>query len=200
MDGRVDGFRDKIKVAISAGMTLGLLKGRVAQGARIAPGLMHRAEQAAVSGAKTTTPALRHMALGAGESARAAGKATAMAPVKAPLQARMAAGEALGARAFDQSRPLKIHDAFGNTHGYSPEYMKTVAGSSQIADPKKLLTTAPTRAVGGTAATAPGRPVPAAAGTAVAKRRPGMMPGGGMNRMQLGTAQTQISPFTHGGQ
>lgn len=58
------------KVAISAGRTLAALQARVAQGARVAPGLMQRAEQAAAQGLASTPAAMRRTALGASESAR----------------------------------------------------------------------------------------------------------------------------------
>lgn len=198
MDALLHGFSDTIKVAISAGMTLGLIKGRVAQGARVAPALMQRAEQAAASGMTRTAPTMRHLALGAGESARAAGKATAMAPMKAGLQGRMAQGEKMiqSGTAFDQSRPLKIHDAFGHSHGYSPEYMKTVSGSSAtVADPRKLMTpaAAPAPAAGGTVpakkrALTPG---PVAGATVPAVSRPPSLTS--MNRRSVGTANTQLA-------
>lgn len=150
------------KRAVSAATTLKLLQGRAAQGARIAPGLMAKAEHAAASGATRTAPTMRRMALEAGDAARLQQSTQAMGAVKAPLQGRIQAADAMGGAAFDQAKPLRVHDALGNTHGYSQAHIDTIAGSaSRVADPKGLLVPKPA-------------PAPVQAGTVVGKKRPGL--------------------------
>jgi len=127
------------KLSISAGTTLNLLKARAGQGARIAPAMMQRAEHAAASGMRTTSPAMRHMAIEAGGAAKAQQRVQALAPVKAGLQGRIQAADAMPGRF--STTPLKHHDGLGNTMGYSKGHIDAVAGSSsRIADPKGLLT------------------------------------------------------------
>lgn len=66
-------FRHELeKQAVSAATTLSFLQQRAAQGARVAPALMRKAESAAAYGLGHTPSVLRRTALGAGEAARAA--------------------------------------------------------------------------------------------------------------------------------
>jgi hypothetical protein len=160
------------KRAVSSAATLRLLQGRVAQGARVAPGIMAHAAQQAASGVAHTTPALRNVALEAGSAARLQQQARAIAPVKAPLQARIAKAEGMGHGQFDYSKPRKTTseghviygDAFGDTHHYSQGAMNTMTASpATIADPKGLMAAAPKKAPASTAVTAvtrKGAPLP----------------------------------------
>lgn len=182
------------KRAVSAATTLKLLQGRAAQGARIAPGLMAKAEQAAASGMTRTAPTMRRMALEAGDAAKLQQRTQAMGAVKAPLQGRIQAADAMGGRAFDQAKPLRVHDAFGNTHGYSQAHIDTIAGStSRVADPKGLMAAKPmgTGPTGTVAAPA----TSSQPGTVVAKRRPGLAPVQGTQATVVNPlAKTVVSP------
>lgn len=116
MDRRVQqGFEAGVKIALSAGTMASFLRQRAAQGARVAPGLLQRAEGLAPG-------ALRGAALNAGADVRAANQVHAMAPAKAGLQARIAATP----ETFS-AKPLTTHDAFNNTHQYSQSYMNSIA-------------------------------------------------------------------------
>lgn len=178
--------RELEKRAVSAATTLKLLQGRAAQGARVAPGLMAKAQHAAASGAATTAPGMRRVALEAGDAARLQQRTQALAPVKSGLQGRIQSADAMGAKAFDQSRPLQMHDALGNTHNYSQAHIDTIAGSaSRVSDPKGLI---PAQSAGvGPTGTAPAAK-PAAGGTAVARPSRKLAP-------VQGTQATAVNPL-----
>jgi hypothetical protein len=166
------------KRAISAGATLKLLQGRAAQGARIAPAMMARAEGAAASGLAHTPASMRHLALGAGDAARLQQRTTAAAPMKAGLQNRIRSAEAMPAAAQYSGTPLKHHDAFNATHAYSKAHVDAIAGpAGRIADPKGLLV-APVRGSAASAATVP------------AARNMATVPNA--RRRSLATAPTQV--------
>lgn len=152
------------KRAVSAASTLKLLQGRAAQGARVAPGIMAHAAQQAASGVAHTTPALRNVALEAGAAAKSQRAAQSLAPVKAPLQARIAKSEAMGHGQFNYNKPLTQHDAMGNTHQYSQQAMHTIAASpATISDPKGLIAARTAPAASATQATRKGTPAAKAA-------------------------------------
>lgn len=179
----LDAFREELtKLAISAGLAHSAMLGRVAQGARIAPGILQATERAALSGARAT-PAMGNIVRSAGQDVRAAGQATAASTMANPLRQRFQQADALGAKAFNTSRPLATHDAFNNTHAYSQQYKSIVAPSVQMADPKGLLTARPNPT-----ATAP--TVPAFRTEGTVKARPGP------RNMSLTnpTAQTVLAP------
>lgn len=178
-------FAEIEKRAVSAASTLRLLQARAGQGARIAPGLMAGAQHAAATGAQTS-PMLRRLALDSGQAARAQQQARSMLPVKAGLQQRIQQADAMGAASFSQT-PLRHHDAFNNTHTYSPAHINTIAGSaSRVADPKGLMAAATGPA---SAATVPAAATQAGA-TVVSKPRPRPVPAAAVDV----NAQTMIRP------
>jgi len=120
MDPRVQqGFEEGVKTALSAGVMSSFLAQRAAQGARVAPGLLAKAESLAPG-------ALRSVALNAGADVRAARQVQALAPAKAGLQQRIAQTPL----SFNQAKPLTTHDAFNHTHQYSQGYMNALANPS----------------------------------------------------------------------
>lgn len=104
------------KRALSTGTMASFLRARAAQGARVAPALLGRAESLAPN-------ALRAAATNAGADVRAARQVQALAPAKAGLQQRIAQTP----MSFNQARPLTTHDAFNHTHQYSQQYMSSIA-------------------------------------------------------------------------
>lgn len=127
------------KLSVSAATTLSLLQQRAAQGARIAPALMQRAETAAAQGLTHTPAAVRQTALGAGESVRLQ-QATNQAlqnPVTQAMQQRVHGAiqaEAAGA-ATRTGQPLsKGYEGYmtSSQRAYSPEHMGQVLGSAPV--------------------------------------------------------------------
>lgn len=125
------------KLAISAGTTLSLLQQRAAQGARVAPALMQRAEAAAAQGLTHTPAAARRAALGAGESVRAMRGAEGLAASAGTDAARAA----LQSRAQQmtqaiESAPRSVTSPIVGGHmsrGYSPAAADFMAGRGSLA-------------------------------------------------------------------
>ena len=126
------------KRSIAASTTLKVLRARMAQGARVAPAVLHHAEAAA--GGASTPAALRRAALGASDSARAAKHVQAIQPLKKGFLGRIEKAEGLGAAQFDTSRSLRLNDALGHEHGYSQRALDTLSDAGdRLHDPKGLL-------------------------------------------------------------
>lgn len=189
------------KLAISAGTTLSLLQQRAAQGARVAPALMQRAEAAAAQGLTHTPAAARRAALGAGESVRLQ-QATQQAlqnPVTQAMQKRVQGAvqaEAAGA-ATRTGQPLsKGYEGYmtSSQRAYSPEHMGQVLGTAPVHLPTgqthymKQLGTSGTLPMG--TASVPGSVDPSAA-TVLSQVTPssGVRPRGGAE------AGTAVSPI-----
>lgn len=137
------------KVAISAAATLGALKARAAQGVRVNPAMMQRAETAAAQGLKSTPTAVRRTALHAGEAGLAQSRMnTALAnPTTQAARARLQAGydRALAGTpgVFDPARrlsPAYDHGAIGmaassgalrHPTGYSKAHVDSLVGGTQ---------------------------------------------------------------------
>ena len=192
------------KTAISARLALAAIKRRAAQGARVAPKLMQRAEAAAAKGLTSTPAAVRRTALGAAEGGRAAQAAktlaarSGVAPQRAALQARGAQLEG-ALRKAPGSVTSPVQGGAVLERGYSPAAAEFMAGKGTLAQaqaatrarptvltPRGAVGGIPVGAGGGTAAAKPQALRAAAApqgATAVAKR--GIGP--------LGTANTQIA-------
>lgn len=139
------------KLAISAALTQQVLGARAAQGARVAPKLLAAAPQ-------LPAPALRRLTLNAGQDARAAGRAQALAAHPIPA-ARRAAAERVSA--LEETHPAQMFDmqrGFGQHHElpfHSPQKAEMLFGTgSQLHDPSALLSAPPPR-VSGTAPTLP---------------------------------------------
>ena len=129
-----------IKTSISAKLVLRAIKGRVAQGARVAPKMMQQAESAAAKGLTSTPVAMRRTALGAAESGRAAQGAktlaqrSGVAPQRAALQARGAQmTEALKKAPETVTAPFAAGSArLGTTRGYAPAAAEFMAGKGTM--------------------------------------------------------------------
>jgi hypothetical protein len=112
------------KLSISAGLAHSAMLGRVAQGARIAPGVLQAAERAAVGGARAT-PAMGGVLRAAGEDVRAIGAVNARAnhPLVAGTRNRVeGAIRAEAANPAATRMPLNRDTAL--SHGYEG-YMNT---------------------------------------------------------------------------
>jgi hypothetical protein len=186
MSHRRDGFNQEMtKLAISAGLALGALQGRIAQGARVAPKLLGQFEHAAASGARAT-PALGAAVRNAGQDVRATmGMNKALAnPTTQAMQGRVAnAIKAETANPAAMRGTNQLSNAYegymnvGNhTTAYTPEHMGAVMGINpseiklrtgatalmpKVAPPTPAGVTGPLMAPGATAA-----------GTVPARRRP----------------------------
>jgi hypothetical protein len=135
------------KLSVSAATTLSLLQQRVAQGARVAPAVMQRAEAAAAQGLTQTPAAARRAALGAGESVRLqqAAQEAAQNPVTQASKARLEAGyerAVSGAPGvFDTSKVLPAHYDYGATamagssHPYSRAHIDSLMGRMEMVNP-----------------------------------------------------------------
>lgn len=129
------GFEDGIKLAISAGLALSALQGRVARGARVAPGILSNMTHAASSGARAT-PAMGALVRNAGQDVRAAtGMSRALAnPTTQAMQGRVADAikhEAGGAVTRTSSPLSSAYEGYMNTQGahtYTPQHMGQVLG------------------------------------------------------------------------
>lgn len=136
MTGRRQGFESEMtKIAISAGLALSALQGRVAQGARVAPGILSSMGHAAASGARAT-PAMGALVRNAGQDVRATmsmNKALSN-PVTQGMQNRVADAirhEAGGAVTRTKSPLSSAYEGYMNTQGahtYTPQHMGHVLG------------------------------------------------------------------------
>lgn len=136
------------KLAVSAATTLSLLQQRAAQGARVAPALMQRAETAAAQGLTHTPAAARRAALGAGESVRAAQGAEQLA-TRSGTAAQRAALQSRGAQMTQaiESAPHTVTSPMlgGNmTRGYSPAAADFMAGKGTLAQAQAHTLSNPT--------------------------------------------------------
>jgi hypothetical protein len=143
-------FVDELeKQAVSAARTLALLRARTTQGARVAPGLMQHAQQAAATGATTTAPSMRRLALGAGQDARAVTRAQAFGANPITQDARQRTQAAYN-RAMDNPAAVRVqgghlahatdHGATGMSGATSPytrsHANRMFASRSQVIDPR----------------------------------------------------------------
>lgn len=135
-------FAETVKTAVSPALTARLLKARAGQGARVAPRLMQGAEAAATSGATTTAPGMRRLALSAGQDARAAQKAQGLASRSGVAPQR----QALQARAQQDvtplTQPMPVGKA-GLTRGYSPAGRDFMTGHASYGDAVKRTAAMP---------------------------------------------------------
>lgn len=130
------GFEDGIKLAISAGLALSALQGRVAQGARVAPGILSSMGHAASTGARAT-PVMGAVVRNAGQDVRAAaGMNRALAnPTTQAMQGRVAGAiraEAANPAAMRGTNQLsRAYEGYMNpaaTTAYTPQHMGHVMG------------------------------------------------------------------------
>lgn len=137
------------KLAISAMTTLGALKARAAQGVRVNPAMMQRAEYAAEVGMKSTPKVVRRTALHAGEAgiAQAKMQKSLANPVTQAAHSRLQAGYERAVKGtpgvFDPSRRLPSHYDYGaigmatgegnlkQPIGYSKQHIDSLVGGKQ---------------------------------------------------------------------
>jgi hypothetical protein len=147
-------FGALVKTAVSPALTARLLRARASQGARVAPQLMRGAEAAAASGATTTSPAMRRLALSAGQDARAATQAQGLATRSGVLPQR----QALQARAAQDVSPLTQPMRGGGgglERGYSPAGRDFMTGHTSYGDAARQTAAMPRSAAAPTVAPPP---------------------------------------------
>lgn len=159
-------FAELDKVAVSVGRTLAVVQRRVAQGAKVSPGIMHDMAQQAAAGIKTTARGDRRIALNAADDVaqhhkmlRANNNAVTVA-AKERLVAGAAAARGGRPGIYDPRRPTASHYDFGPNPdagmGYTKQHMDAMAGSSAIVNPQKLTKAVDPRIARGLARTSSG--------------------------------------------
>lgn len=142
------------KQAVSVGRTLAALRGRVAQGAAVAPAILRDVERQAATGAASTPANVRGIALRAAEDVGSKRKLheSLNNPVVQSARQRLLSGyESAVQRSpgvFDRNTPLPYHydhGAAGMTSrpvAYAKGHVEQLVGPSQVKDPKGLLSPA----------------------------------------------------------